>query len=279
MTVAHSDQAAASPGFEEWRGEWRDARPEWRLLETFMPVTREAPAVALEMLVGEWLDAALAISEPDVARRKLAWWHDEVSGLGEGRARHPLTTAIAGGGRARDVSPSLARAVGAALAMVDIESVTSTAELIDASLPLAIALDEAGIALELWRPHPAARAMAASLVGDLLRDWPRFARPERGLVPLALLARHGLDRSGARSGSEAAACDALLRDFALELGAAVGHGHGGDLAAARLAVARLWLAAAARAPRAAREGRLQAPRFRLLWTLWRLARESGRAGQ
>lgn len=277
MTVTRIDHAAVGPGFEEWRSEWRHARPEWRLLEIFVPVARGAPSVALEMLAGEWIEAALAIAEPDVARRKLAWWFDEVSGLGDGRARHPLTSAIAGG--AREVSPSLARAVGAALAMVDVESVASTAELIDATLPLATALDETGIALDLWRPHGSVRAMAAALVGDLARDWSRFARPERGLVPLALLARHGLDRNGARSGAEAAACDALLRDLALELGAAVGVGHRGDLAAARLAVARLWLDAAARAPRAAREGRLQAPRFNLLWTLWRLARESGRAGQ
>lgn len=268
---------ASDGGYQDWREEWLSARPEWRLVEVFHPAARNAPASVLEMLSQEWLDAALSIREPEIARRKLAWWLDEIAELGAGRARHPLTGALSGAAPARDAAPALARAVGGALALVEAEAIASTAGLVEASVPFAASLDEAGAALGSWRPAPGGRApaLAAALVGELLRDWPRFARPERGLVPLALLARHGIDRAGALSGHDARACDALLRDLASELAETVGRGHKGDLMAGRLAVARVQLDAIARDPRAAREGRLAAPRLRLLWSVWRAARGGG----
>lgn len=275
------DEPTTGAGFRGWRDDWLAARPEWRLLEVFHPAAREAPAVVLELLAREWLDAALAIREPEVARRKLAWWLDEIAELGAGRARHPLSAALSDGPGVRAAAPILARAVGGALALVEAESVASTAHLVDATRPFASALDDAGAALGAWRPAGPGRApaLAAALLGDLLRDWPRFARPERGLVPLALLARHGVDRVAAQTGNDAVACDALLRDLALELGGTVGRGHRGDLAAGRLALARTWLDAIARDPRALREGRLAPPRLRLLWAIWRCARAAGGAGR
>lgn len=273
--------AGASGGYESWRAEWLAARPEWRLLEVFHPAARTPAACALAMLAQEWIDAALAIREPEVARRKLAWWLDEIDALGAGRARHPLTCALAEGARARGVAPLLARAVGGAWTLSEAESIGATADLIDACVPLASALAEAGVEHGAWGPVPDGRAsvLAAALLADLVRDWPRFSRPERGLVPLALLARHGVDRAAAQSGHAAAACDALLADLARELAEAVGRRHRGDLLAGWLVLARAWLDAIARAPRAAREGRLAAPRFRMLWSLWRAARPAAGAGR
>jgi hypothetical protein len=271
---------SATGGFQAWRDDWLAARPEWRLLEVFHPAAREPAAGVLEMLAHEWLDAGLSIREPDVARRKLAWWLDEISELGSGRARHPLTTALADGPGLRDATPMLARAVGSALALVDVEAIASTASLVEATVPLAAALDAAGVALGVWQPasNDRAPALAAALIGDLLRDWPRFARPERGLVPLTLLARHGVDRMAAQSGNDAVACDALLRDLATELLGIVGRGHRGDLASGRLVVAGVWLDAVVRDPRGAREGRVAPPRLKLLWSIWRAARGARRAG-
>lgn len=271
--------ARATGGYQGWRDDWLAARPEWRLLEVFHPAAREPTAGVLEMLAQEWLDAGLAIREPDVARRKLAWWLDEIAELGAGRARHPLTSALADGPGVRDAAPALARAVGSALALVEVEAVASTASLVDATVPLASAIDAAGVALAAWQPagDDRAPALAAALLGDLLRDWPRFARPERGLVPLALLARHGVDRAAAQSGHDAAACDALLRDLAGELRGTVGRGHRGDLAAGRLVIAGAWLDAMARDPRGAREGRLAPRRLHLLWSIWRAARATSGA--
>jgi hypothetical protein len=273
--------ARATGGYQGWRDDWLAARPEWRLLEVFHPAAREPAAGVLEMLAQEWLDAGLSIREPDVARRKLAWWLDEIAELGSGRARHPLTTALADGPGLRDAAPILARAVGSALALVEVEAVASTASLVDATVPLAAALDEVGVALGIWRSAGSDRApaLAAALLGDLLRDWPRFARPERGLVPLALLARHGVDRVAAQSGNDAAACDALLRDLAGELRGTVGRGHRGDLAVGRLVIAGAWLDAVARDPRGAREGRAAPPRLQLLWAVWRAARGARWAGR
>jgi len=273
--------APVTGGYQDWRDDWFAARPEWRLLEVFHPAARQPTAGVLEMLAQEWIDAGLAIREPEVARRKLAWWLDEIAGLGAGRARHPLMIALAGTSRARDAAPILARAVGSALALVEVEAVASTTTLVDATVPLASALDAAGVALAAWRPagDDRAPALAAALLGDLLRDWPRFARPERGLVPLALLARHGVDRAAVQSGRDAAVCDALLRDLAGELRRTVGHGHRGDLAAGRLVIAGAWLDAMARDPRAAREGRLAPWRLHLLWSIWRAARDGGGAGR
>lgn len=273
------ERAAVDAGFASWRDDWLDARPEWRLVAVFHPIAQEPAVIALELLAREWIDAALAIREPEVARRKLAWWLDELGEQARGRARHPLTMAIAKDPRAAGAVAPLARAVGAALALVGTESVGSVEDLTAAIEPVARGLDEAGVALGAWRLAGAERspAMAAALVVEALREWPRFARPERGLVPLRLLARHGIDRAAAHAGTEPRATDAVLRDLALELRQRVGADRVGGLAGARLAIARVWLEAIARDPRAAREGRLAAPRFRLLWSLWRAARaEVGR---
>ncbi len=279
--TATRDQAGAAGGFEVWRAEWLAARPEWRLLEVFHPVACMPAVCALEMLAQEWIDAAIAIREPEVARRKLTWWLDEVAELGAGRARHPLTCALAADPRAGELASPLVRAIGGALALLEAESIASTAGLVDAAVPLASALGEAGVALGAWGAVDGRNgsALAGALLADLVRDWPRFSRPERGLVPLALLARHDVDRAAAQSGREAAACDALLADLARELGVLIGSPHRGDLLAGRLALARAWLDAVTRDPRAAREGRLAAPRFRMLWSLWRAGRSPGGAGR
>lgn len=269
--------AARDGAYRDWREAWLSARPEWRLIEVFHPVARGVSASVLEMLAQEWLDAALSIREPEVARRKLGWWLDELGELAHGRARHPLTVALADAAIGRDASVALARAAGEALALIETESIASSAGLVEATIAFARAFAEAGATLGAWRPVPSDRmpALAAALLSDLVRDWPRFARPERGLVPLALLARHGLDRAGAQSGHDAGACDALLRDFARDLAETVDRDHRGDLMAARLAAARAWLDAIGGDPRAAREGRLVPPRLRLLWSIWRAARGGG----
>lgn len=263
-------------GFEDWQRDWRDARPDWRLIEIFFPVSRGPVAMAFEMLSAEWLEAGLGIREPEVARRKLAWWIEEIGEFAAGKARHPLTRAIGGETGTDVVAPSLVRVIATAISLVEIESVTSTGELVAATMPYAAALADSAEALQLWRESPAtpAKALAAAMLVDLVRDWERFSRPERGLVPLALLARHGIDRASAHAGTDAEACDALIRDLALELRSVVGAERSVGLAGAKLALARLWLDAMASAPRAAREQRLTLSRFRLPLVLWSVARTS-----
>jgi phytoene synthase len=281
MTDSTGQTVDADTGFEGWQREWRDERPDWRLIEVFFPVSRAPVAIALEILSSEWLEAGLAIREPDVARRKLAWWIEEIGEFAAGKARHPLTRAVTGEVGADRVAPSLARAVAAAISLVEIEAFSSTEDLVAAATPFASAIAESAEALRLWTQSPAMpiRGLAAAAVADLVRDWERFSRPERGLVPLSLLARHGIDRASANAGDAAEACDALVRDFALELQVAVSADPAFGLAGAKMAIARLWLDAMARAPRAARERRLSLPRFRLPWVLWSVARASWKQDQ
>lgn len=276
MTESTDRTFDADTGFEGWQREWRDERPDWRLIEVFFPASRAPVAIALEILSAEWLEAGLAIREPDVARRKLAWWIEEIGEFAAGKARHPVMLALTREAKAGRAAPSLARAVAAAISLVEVEAVSSTEDIVAAAVPYASAIAESARALLLWTESPAtpAKGLAAAMMVDLVREWERFSRPERGLVPLSLLARHGIDRASANAGDAAEACDALVRDLALELRVAVSADPAFGLAGAKMAIARLWLDAMARAPRAARARRLSLPRFRLPWVLWSVARAS-----
>lgn len=281
MTGSKFQTDGGDAGFDDWQREWRDARPDWRVLEVFFPISRRPVALAFEMLSAEWLEAGLAIREPEVARRKLAWWIEEIGEFAAGKARHPLMRVIGGETNADRVAPAFARTVAAALSLVEIEAVASTGELVQAATPYASAVADSGEALHLWRASPAtpAKSFAVAMIAELVRDWERFSRPERGLVPLPLLARHGIDRAAANVGTDTEACDALVRDLALELKSAIGAERTVGFAGAKMALARLWLDAMASTPRAAREQRLTLSRFRLPWVLWSVARASGKQNQ
>ena len=55
---------------------------------------RRAAITALYAFCREVDDAVDEVSDPDIARVKLAWWRTEVDALFKGSPRHPVTTAL-----------------------------------------------------------------------------------------------------------------------------------------------------------------------------------------
>lgn len=62
---------------------------------SFLPTTQRQETTALYALWLELREINDECAEPEVARVKLAWWHDELHEMYGGRARHPAARALA----------------------------------------------------------------------------------------------------------------------------------------------------------------------------------------
>ncbi len=61
----------------------------------FADTSRRAGGFALHALAAEIDAIQRSVSDPGIARVKLAWWHEELTRLDAGRPRHPLTCQLA----------------------------------------------------------------------------------------------------------------------------------------------------------------------------------------
>ena len=61
----------------------------------FADTSRRAGGFALHALAAEIDAIPRSVSDPGIARVKLAWWHEELTRLDAGRPRHPLTCQLA----------------------------------------------------------------------------------------------------------------------------------------------------------------------------------------
>ena len=222
-----------STALDSFLGKWLARWPEWRVVETFVPVSQRRLAIAWFALQQEFTDAMNIAGDPLPADAKLAWWGEELRDWSRQRSRHPLGRVLepyrAPWFELAEALPTLIRLRERPL---DAESA------FDAVRPLAVAI--AGVEHALF-PAPAsseaiqvlcAQLLAARLegvgevavplhvagaegptrdawVGELLLRWP--AR-EGGPLPrrlAAALARSQLQRSGA--GGESIATLSPLR--------------------------------------------------------------------
>lgn len=193
---------------------WLAAQPVQRLAMPFV----EDPAFhghrALAALEHEWVEAAYAIREPQVAQVKLHWWAEELSAAPAGGGRHPLTLALFAAPQAAQVEPAQWLApLQAAMALLDAPSPSDFAE----QQARAEAFHGAIARLETcWWFGPGAaagRAVAIAVADHLLHATARIEQArdhERLPLPMAQLARHGLDR--ASLGSDSPARRAAVRE-------------------------------------------------------------------
>jgi hypothetical protein len=215
-------------------------------------------------LLHELREALFELSDPGVAAAKRGWWAEELQGFGAGRARHPLGIALAGHGEAK-----AAPWTGLALALVGgggEPRQPDTARALAALQPLAHAVVAVENALFRVRDDDAAAPQALA-VHWLLQRLPHGLGAEDGArVPMHLLARHGLTLA-----QLPAAADPLLRDWAMELGAALPRAPRG--AFLRRARARFDAARLAQLRGSGGQGGFAAPAgFATLWRAWRAAR-------
>ncbi|HET7359977.1 MAG TPA: squalene/phytoene synthase family protein [Rhodanobacteraceae bacterium] len=185
---------------------WLAAEPAQRIALAFAGAQRE-PGAALAALQREWIAAAHGIGEPQVAAAKLHWWAGELAGAGASGGRHPLTRALFATGNGRRLPAECWLApVLAALAGLEVGTPADFA----GQLRQAEAFHGALAALETaWWFGAAAdstRAARMATLGHVLRATAQLGRDasgERLPLPMARLARHGLDRDSLRHDSPA----------------------------------------------------------------------------
>ncbi len=77
---------------------WLNQEPSMRWAMVFCPSAMRERALLWGALQAELRDALFELSEPQVSRAKRDWWAEELTALGNGAARHPLTRSLAGFG-------------------------------------------------------------------------------------------------------------------------------------------------------------------------------------
>ncbi|HEX7733196.1 MAG TPA: squalene/phytoene synthase family protein, partial [Rhodanobacter sp.] len=186
---------------------WLAVQPAQRVALAFVDPAKYPGHVALAALEQELLSAAYGIREPQVALGKLNWWAEELSGAAASGGRHPLTQALFDDERAHAIAAERWLApVLAARAQLE----EGTAADFPAQLAAAGQLHGALAALETawWYGDaaPAERAARVAVLSHLLYALRRLeddAERDRLPLPMARLARHGLDRAGLRRRSAA----------------------------------------------------------------------------
>ena len=242
--------------------------PIHRVAVGFVPAGSRPAFMAWVALLAELRECAFELSDARVTTVKAGWWTEELDGVARGAARHPLTRALVRhGGPWHGVGTALLEVAGDDAPAADLEAA------IAALRPLADAL--AAVERALFggaASDAAARALAIHWLRGRLEHGLDAA--DRGRVPLALFARHGLRRDQLAS----AEAESLRRDWARALCDALPVPVPKRWAYPRLLACHvdrnaLRLASSGRAVK----GRA-APRFSDLWLAWRCARNAALQG-
>ena len=239
--------------------------PIHRAAAGFVPMESRIVFMAWVALLEELRECVFELSDPRVTAVKSGWWAEELDGVARGAARHPLTRALVrSGGPWAGIGDALLAVASDDAPSADFD------EAMAALRPLAEALLR--VEAHLFGAAPGIDAPAHGLAVHWLRL--RLERgleaSDRGRVPLAMFARHGLRRDQL-AGTEA---EALRRDWARQLHDALPAALPQGWAYPRL----IGLHTDRRALRCAAEGR-GASRgittgFLEVWLAWRCARNA-----
>jgi phytoene synthase len=201
---------------------WLAVQPRQRIALAFVDPAKYPGHVALAALEQELLSAAYGIREPQVAMGKLNWWAEELSGAAASGGRHPLTQALFADERARAMPAERWLApVLAAMAQLEEGTAADFAAQLAAAAPLHGALAALETAWWYGVAAPTARASRVATLSHLLHALRRLqddAGRDRLPLPMARLARHGLDRHQLARRGEAR--DQAIRAQLADLGVA-----------------------------------------------------------
>jgi len=246
---------------------WQQRQPEMRVLEAFAAPDQRTLLTHWWALWNELDEAMFELSDPAVARSKLAWWGQDLAA--GARAQHPLVRALLAEPRAAAVSAARWRELAQqAIALASDEFAADDIAGVKARWqPLADVF--AVLEQALFGRADAARIAAQWQMARALRAL-RRGQPERAGLPLQLLARHGLVL-GDLSGQEPPS--AFWRDYRDEL-----YGTAAEAAAlprrARDEFDRLQLNRLVAGQPLARAMAISP--WRALWLAWRAARRGAR---
>lgn len=263
-----------SDAFASFEQKWLAAHPEYAAASVFLPAERRRAANAFGCLVYELDDAAVRVHEVQVAAAKLVWWRGELISAAQGRANHPITRELFQAPppeATRHLWPELA---DASLARLSAPPAATLAELLGQHAQFHRSVVRADASLSARGAGAVDRDAVLWTISHLLRELPRIERDGESLpLPLDLLARHGLTRTGLRS--PGARRTALIRDHLDALAGAMPHDRGGNLhqrIRSRLDAALIAGARAADEPLQHLLEHSQPGRWRSVWTAWREAR-------
>lgn len=188
---------------------WHRREPEMAQAEVFCPEGQRLRFRAWGALVHELREAGFELSDVRVSAVKGQWWAEELANLTDGRSRHPVTAPLLG---ADADWPRLGQAL--MRQVVDEQRPADAAQTLGQVMPLASALAEVEAAVFGARAgEHDARALAVHL---LLQRLPSgLAADDQALLPMNLLARHGLTAAQVAAGQG----EPLLRDWAAALAA------------------------------------------------------------
>lgn len=266
-------------GFAEFEQKWLDAWPENRVVAVFLDPAQRRINHTFYTLVHELSDVAFHGREPQVAAAKLGWWRQELADAAFGKARHPLTRELFANEVARESDPALWPALAeGALAQLDQPGAGTLAAMIEQFDPFYGAMASAESALLLGGDASTESNAALWTFSHLLHELAQLA-PEEGRlpIPLGLLARHGVARSGLAQPS--APRNRLVKDFldelVLEINGALGVECARTIALrTRVRLDRALIAGALKAvdPLPYLQTNARAGHWRSLWAAWRAAR-------
>lgn len=246
------------------------------------------PAYAFWLEVREIVDEC---REPEIARVKLGWWHEEIHETVAGRPRHPVSVALSPVLSAHPPSVQTLLAVIETLGRHAQGAAYATyAQLRDYGIRTRGAMEQVAASI-MGSSDPATMESAADLgalveLTWLLRDTGLYARRARCYLPLENLARFDIDPHDVYAGGASDAIDRMIKFEAQRLRAELQQQAARVPAAARPHLTPLLAAAAISdallAKIAAMGGRVLRERpalssLRQLWIAWRSARQSGRA--
>jgi phytoene synthase len=196
------EQNAVLQGFID---KWLAVQPQQRIALAFVDGRRYPGHVALAALEQELLGAAYGIREPQVAVAKLGWWAEELAGAAASGGRHPLSQVLFDDERAHAIASEVWLApVLAAMAQLEQGTSADFAGQMAAAMPLHGALAALETAWWYGAGASSGRAAQIAVLNHLLYALLRLdsdAERDRLPLPMARLARHGLDRTQLRAAS------------------------------------------------------------------------------
>lgn len=271
--------------FASFEHKWLGANPEQVAVAVFLPPPLRQRAAAFACLVHELEQAAFHLPEAQVASAKLAWWMQELALAVDGKSRHPITQALFADAVVRAVEPALWRELTeGALAQLDRAPAASLDELLVQFEPFHVAVAHAESTLLCAGAANVDANAALRTISHLLRELPQpVGIEERSLLPLNLLARHGVTRENLSEATPARS--ALVKDYLATLQFEIEGALGivsartlGQCVRVRLDRESIRVALRASDPLATLARRARAGRWRSLWAAWREAQSLARSG-
>jgi phytoene synthase len=176
---------------------WLQAQPAQRVALAFVGAQRDR-AAALAALQLDCIAAAHGDSDPQAAAAKLHWWAGELADAATSGGRHPLTRALfATDAAGRVPADAWLAPVRAALAQVEADTPADFAGQLHQTEAFHGALAALETAWWFGAAADSARAARMATLGHVLRTTARLGRDSARPclpLPMARLARHGLDR-------------------------------------------------------------------------------------